>query len=85
MHQDIKYIEGMKEYVAYHTSDGRKLSLESLKNLENSLSGKHFVRVHKSYIVNLKHVKAIEGNMIHVGEQKIPIGLSYKEAFMNKL
>lgn len=84
-YKDIFYIEGMKEYVGYHTTEGKKLSLESLKNLEIKLPEKDFVRVHKSYIVNIRHIKAIESNLLYVGDKQIPIGMSYKGSFFKKI
>lgn len=81
--EDIIYIESMKEYVAYHTKDGRKLSLGSLKKLQEELPKEKFTRVHKSYIVNVKSIKALEGNLIHIGDIKLPVGASFKEALLN--
>ncbi len=85
-HSDIRYIEAMREYVAYHThSQGRILSLMSLKKLEANLPDPPFVRIHKSYIINVDAVGALEGNMVHIGKDRIPIGASFKEAVMEKI
>ncbi|MDA8693560.1 response regulator transcription factor [Saprospiraceae bacterium] len=84
-HDDILYIESMKEYVAYHTKDQRTLSLGSLKKLEQDLPTAKFMRIHKSYIANISRIAALEGNMVHIGDKKIPIGSSYKEAVMKKV
>jgi DNA-binding LytR/AlgR family response regulator len=84
-HHDIRYIESMREYVAYHTDDGRRiLSLGSLKQLERELPA-GFMRVHKSYIVNTDRVDALEGNQLRLGEQRIPIGGSYRERVRQSL
>lgn len=85
LHKDIRYIESMKEYVAYHTSHGRTLSLGSLKKLQEELPHDQFLRIHKSYIVNKDFVEALEGNMVLIGDKKIPIGGSYKEEVMKHL
>ena len=84
---DILYIEGLREYVSYFTSDGQRIiALEALKNLEDGLLPKEqFLRVHKSYIVNINRVKIIEGNTILIADKKIPIGASYKEAAIARL
>ena len=83
---DIRYIESMREYVAYHThSQGRILSLMSLKKLETELPSNQFLRIHKSYIVNSEQVTALEGNRVYIGKDKIPIGASYKEAIVGKI
>jgi DNA-binding LytR/AlgR family response regulator len=76
---EILYIEGLREYVSYYTPAKRIITLASLKNLEESLPAKKFLRVHKSYIVPIDKVKALEGNMLDIGVKKIPIGRSYRE------
>lgn len=83
---DILYIEGMREYVAFHTlSQGRILSLMSLKKLAEVLPEDQFMRIHKSYIIDIQKVKVLEGNMVHLGDKKIPIGASYREVVMEKV
>jgi DNA-binding LytR/AlgR family response regulator len=77
-HEEIRYVESMREYVAYHTESGRVISLGSLKQLETELPA-GFLRVHKSYIVNTERVDALEGNQLHLGPDRIPIGGSYRE------
>lgn len=78
-YSDIKYIEGMREYVSFHIPTGRITALLSLKSLEESLPKDLFIRCHKSYIINKKIVEALEGNNLIIGEKSIPIGQSYKE------
>ncbi len=82
---EIRYIEGMKEYVAYHLSDKRILSLQSLKQLEEDLPSDRFLRIHKSYIVAVKKVTAADSYHVYLGKEKLPIGGSYKEAVQKKL
>lgn len=84
-YKDILYIESMKEYVAFHTPSGRTLSLGSLKKLEQELPTELFMRIHKSYIANINCIAALEGNMVHLGKKKLPIGTSYKEAVMKRI
>lgn len=85
-HDNILYIESMKEYVAFHTKDEqRTLSLGSLKKLEQDLPPSQFMRIHKSYIANTSMISALEGNMVHIKDVKIPIGSSYKDAVMKKV
>ena len=85
LYKDILYIESMKEYVDYHTNEGRTLSLYSLKKLQQELPSDKFMRIHKSHIVNIDMVSALEGNMVHLGNKKIPIGSSYKEEVMKRI
>lgn len=83
---DILYIQSMREYVAFHTVNAKRiLSLNSLKKLEQELSQTQFIRVHKSYIVATDKVKSLERNQLLIGDIKIPIGSSYKSQVMEKL
>lgn len=75
---EIRYIEGMKEYVAFHLPDRRVISLHSLKQLEEELPETHFLRIHKSFIIAKSQVTAITGSTILLGKEKLPIGGSYK-------
>ena len=82
---DIQYIQSMREYVAYYTPNGRILSLGSLKKLETDLPKNQFLRIHKSYIIAKAKVSTLEGNMVHIGKEKIPIGASYREEVLKLL
>ena len=82
---DIRYIEGLREYVSFYVGEKRIVSLESLKNLESTLPPGNFIRVHKSYIVNVKKVKSLEGNMLILQEKKIPVGKSYRKKVMRMI
>lgn len=82
---DIAYIESMREYVAYHTPQGRILSLQSLKSLEEELPADRFIRIHKSYIVAIDRIETLEGNLLHIGKVKLPVGASYREQVLNKI
>jgi len=82
---DIRYIQGMREYVAYYLPTGRILSLYSLKGLEEELPSSQFIRIHKSYIVAIEKVDTLEGNMVHIGKEKLPIGASYREEVMKRI
>ena len=77
-HDDILYIQSMREYVAFYTRNGRVLSLGSLKKLEVDLPQDQFLRIHKSYIISKAKATILEGNMVYIGEEKIPIGASYR-------
>jgi two-component system, LytTR family, response regulator len=85
--QDIIYIEGLKEYVKVYTihSDKPVLSLSSLKILEMKLPADKFMRVHRSFIVNLEKVDTIDRSRIVFGKKYIPIGYQYKNKFQEFL
>ena len=84
-YEDIQYIQSMREYVAYYTPNGRILSLGSLKKLETDLPEDQFIRVHKSYIIAKSKVSILEGNMVHIGKKKVPIGANYREEVLKLL
>lgn len=75
---DINYIQSWGNYLKFFLRDQKiKIVRKTIKVLESELSSKHFLRIHKSYIVNINHVKAIEGNQVKFEDQKLPIGKSY--------
>jgi two-component system LytT family response regulator len=80
---DIKYIQGMSEYVKIHLTNAKPImSLLSLKSLEATLPENMFMRVHKSYIVNLQKISVIEHNEIVYDDGIIiPISNQYKSKF----
>ncbi|MBT29272.1 MAG: DNA-binding response regulator [Thalassobius sp.] len=82
---DIRYIEGLKEYVSFYTNDQRIIALESLKKLETLLPSTQFMRVHKSYIIAVNKVRALEGNLLEIGDKKIPIGKTYRQEVIKKI
>ncbi|BDD09909.1 DNA-binding response regulator [Fulvitalea axinellae] len=84
-YKDIDYIEGLKAYVSFYVKGERIIALESLKSLVDQLPENNFMRIHKSYIVALDKVKAVEGNMLLVGDKKLPVGASFKETVMKRL
>ena len=83
----ITYIEGLKDYAKIHLNDGTVpiLSLMRLKALEYTLPKEDFVRVHKSFIVRLAAIEAIERNHILIGPSRIPIGDTYQTALYQAL
>src|SRR5512133_198842 len=85
--QHILYIEGLKEYVKVYTvhSDKPILSLSSLKSLEMKLPVDKFMRVHRSFIVNLEKIDTIERSRIVFGKQYIPVSDQYREKFQKFL
>jgi DNA-binding LytR/AlgR family response regulator len=76
---DIDYIEGMKDYVKIFTNDKMIVTLHTMKFFENNLPSHIFIRIHKSYIVNVDAIKTISGNELEINQTKIPIGNSFKD------
>jgi DNA-binding LytR/AlgR family response regulator len=85
--QNILYIEGLKEYVKVYTMLSEKpiLSLSSLKILEIKLPADKFMRVHRSFIVNLEKIETIDRSRIVFSKKYIPIGDQYKDKFQEFL
>ncbi len=81
----IRYVEGLKDYVKIYTDDSPRavLSLMNMKAMEQMLPPSRFIRVHRSYIVNKGRIREIERNRLVIGDTYIPIGDSYKQAFLD--
>jgi two-component system, LytTR family, response regulator LytT len=82
---DIKFIEGMNEYIKIHLINGNPvMTLLSMKSIEDQLPSDRFMRVHRSYIVNLSKVSLIErSRIIFDGKVYIPISDQYKNNFQS--
>ena len=80
---DILYIEGLKDYVKVHLKDAGKgvLSLTSLKDLEEKLPSRKFMRVHRSFIIALDKITSMTKNSLQIGKKTITVGDQYKSAF----
>jgi two-component system LytT family response regulator len=79
--RDISFIEGLKDYISIFTSGERIITLQNMKKMEDALPERHFVRVHKSYIVSLNKIDSIERSRIWIGEKIIPVGDTYRDQF----
>ncbi|MCY7329960.1 MAG: LytTR family DNA-binding domain-containing protein [Saprospiraceae bacterium] len=83
---DIIYIEGLKDYVIIRLLNGRVITLQTMKSLEDRLPQHRFRRIHRSYIVSLDKIMAIEGNMVEVMEKDkpklLPIGKNYRDELL---
>jgi two-component system LytT family response regulator len=82
---DIEYIESMREYVRIHLINEKPvMTLVRLKNIGQSLPNDIFMRVHRSYIVNLNHIKTIERNrIVYDNNVRVPVSEQYSENFSN--
>jgi len=79
-YDDLIYIEGQKAYVTFHTAQQPITALASLKTLEEQLPAGMFIRIHKSYIVSVRKIQALEGNSIFIAGKYLPIGKNYRKA-----
>ena len=80
LHQ-ILYIEGLKDYISIFTPTERIITLQNMKKMEETLPERHFMRVHKSYIVALNKIDSIERSRIFIGDKIIPVGDTYRDQF----
>lgn len=81
---DIRYIEGMSEYLKIHLANGQKplVVLLSMKKMEERLPANSFMRIHRSYIINLKMIQEVNKNRVIMdADTYLPIGDLYREAF----
>ena len=79
-HADILYVEGLNNYVLLHLPHERVATYQTLKELADTLPQPPFMRVHKSFIVSLNHVRLLDGNTLYVQDKLIPVGDTYREA-----
>ena len=86
---DVVYIEGLKDYVIIRNEEGRVITLQTMKSLEARLPSNIFRRIHRSTIVHLEKVRAVEGNSVEVmvkGQTKLlAIGKNYKEDLLTHI
>jgi DNA-binding LytR/AlgR family response regulator len=86
MFGDIRYIEGLDDYVKIHT-DGAKtiIARMTMKGMLEKLSGGDFIRVHRSFIVPFARIESIKNKVIRVAGQEIPVGNSYEDKLNERL
>nr|NQU91684.1 response regulator transcription factor [Bacteroidota bacterium] len=80
---EILYIEGLKEYLIIHTGAGKIYTLQSFGEILDKLPEWNFIRVHKSFIVALDKIDSVRKNRIFIGDEDIPVGATYRDAFIN--
>lgn len=80
---DVDYIEGMKNYVAFHCGSNKIIVYAGLKEIEERLPSKQFLRVHKSFIIRVDRIVGLEGNQVFL--KNIPSGLMIGENYKNEL
>jgi two-component system LytT family response regulator len=83
---DIRLIEGLKDYLKIHLGDTKPLIIRmSLKAIEEKLPPGKFFRIHKSYIISVKHITTIRKNSVFLGELELPLSDLYKEDLMREI
>lgn len=82
---DVLYIESIKDYVKVKTSDKEIVTQQKISYLEESLPREQFLRIHRSFIVNLEKIDAYSATDVEIGKHSIPIGRNYKNDVMRIL
>lgn len=83
--RDIAYVEGMQNYAVIHMGDRKLITYITLASLEEQMPKDQFLRVHKSFLISLPHVKAIEGDEIILENARIPIGRTLREQVVQRI
>lgn len=80
---EIVYIQSMKDYLKIYSREHRLITHQTMNDMEKALPSRQFIRVHKSFIIGVDHIKVIYGNTIEVDQAVIPIGNNYKNSVMH--
>jgi DNA-binding LytR/AlgR family response regulator len=84
--QDIYYLQSYGNYVKVFMENGRMiLATSTTHQLQNQLPAQAFLRIHKSYIVNRRFIRAFSSNSVIVGKERLPVGISYRQAVLASL
>lgn len=81
---DIKFIEGLKDYVVIHTKQQKLITAMNLKTIHQKISGETFIRVSKSYVVNMNYIDSFDNHNIYIEDSEIPLGEVYRSEFFTK-
>lgn len=82
---DVLYIESIKDYVKVRTDEKEIITQQKISYLEESLPGNQFLRIHRSFIVNVEKIDAYSATDVEIGKHSIPIGRNYKSDVMRVL
>jgi DNA-binding LytR/AlgR family response regulator len=82
---EIKYIEGLSEYVQIFTDKRKIITKTSMTQMEEKLTSEKFLRIHKSYIVSISKIEAFTANTIEIHGKELPIGRSFKNGVISAL
>ena len=83
--EEVLFVQAQQNYVTIHTSRGKFMTLLNLKSVQENLDDREFIKVHKSFIVAKKRVQRIDNSDVIIGEHRIPISRTNREAVMQQL
>ncbi|GAB5524058.1 MAG: hypothetical protein Roseis2KO_19300 [Roseivirga sp.] len=82
---EISHIEGLKDYVKIHTPERLYITYHTMQGILKDLTPGDFMRVHKSFIINLQQFRSLEGSMISLADKTVPLGRTYRESFIQRI
>jgi two-component system LytT family response regulator len=82
---EVLFIEGMENYVIIHTASKKVITHSTLKSLIEKLPKQAFLQTHKSYIVAINKVGAVEGNMLYIGNHQVPIRRQLRDQVLGRI
>jgi DNA-binding LytR/AlgR family response regulator len=82
---EILYLEKSGNYITVHQKDGNILIRENMGDIFDLVPAADFIRVHKSYVVGIRHISMIEVHQLIVNGEKIPIGSTYRDSLRDRL
>lgn len=82
---DILYIESMGDYVRFVTADKKYITHNTIRNLEERISSEHFMKVHRSYIINLRKIDDIRENDLFIRGTEIPISKAHRADVLKRI
>lgn len=82
--KDILFVEGLKDYVIIHTQNQKLITAMNLKSIHQKLPETYFLRVSKSYVINLDYIDSFTNHTLYINDAEIPLGDVYKKDFFDK-
>ena len=84
--EDIAYVESALNYLVIHLQSGSYTTYLTISELEEILPSVRFIRVHKSFLINLEKIIGVEGNVLHLNnDARVALGPSYRKSFFERL
>lgn len=82
---DLLYIESAGDYVKLFTKEKTFISRQTISSIEAMLSGKEFVRIHRSYIISINKIKSVTNELVEIGNKELPVGKLYRNSLAKLL
>jgi len=82
--REILFIEGQGDYIRIHTTRHKLMVHHTIKNILGTLPTEEFMRIHKSFVVNLEHIEFLEGNQVTIAQQVLPVSPAQREELLSR-